>query len=295
MGPKGPRSVAPRAPNRTRRRLGLLRGNRRPRRGRASQQSFSAPILVDVGPTNSVAAAGNFPVLALRGPLLLTLVFWIQIGANARSRSRAKSRSKGRGNIKGSGQECPLHTNLEVISSRTCKPNSVCRFRQDGHSSGPRITARLKRPTRRLWRAEPARVPRSPKACRESLPIWSCSVWGLPCPAHYWSGGALLPHLFTLTWALRPGRYVFCGTFRRINPPLQRTQGRATLPDVIRHTALRSSDFPPVSRRATVRSGCQLIYYSARGYRAVVAHDELRSSQFPVLSSQFSVRAIRIC
>jgi len=33
------------------------------------------------------------------------------------------------------------------------------------------------------------------------LPIWSCSVWGLPCPPHYWSGGALLPHLFTLTAA----------------------------------------------------------------------------------------------
>src|SRR2546426_9792103 len=36
---------------------------------------------------------------------------------------------------------------------------------------------------------------------RDSLPIWSCSVWGLPCPSHYWSGGALLPHLFTLTLA----------------------------------------------------------------------------------------------
>ena len=68
-------------------------------------------------------------------------------------------------------------------------------LRQDGHSSGPRITARLKRPTRRLWRAEPARV----QLALNSLPIWSCSVWGLPCPAHYCVGGALLPHLFTLT------------------------------------------------------------------------------------------------
>jgi hypothetical protein len=33
------------------------------------------------------------------------------------------------------------------------------------------------------------------------------------------------------------------------------------LPDVIRHTALRSSDFPPSSRRATVRSGCQQLHY----------------------------------
>jgi hypothetical protein len=32
-----------------------------------------------------------------------------------------------------------------------------------------------------------------------SLPIWSCSVWGLPCRRHYCRRGALLPHLFTLT------------------------------------------------------------------------------------------------
>jgi hypothetical protein len=36
------------------------------------------------------------------------------------------------------------------------------------------------------------------------------------------------------------------------------------LPDVIRHTALRSSDFPPVSRRATVRSSCQQNHYIGR-------------------------------
>ncbi len=39
---------------------------------------------------------------------------------------------------------------------------------------------------------------------RRFLPIWSCSVWGLPCPGHYCPGGALLPHLFTLTEP-RPG------------------------------------------------------------------------------------------
>ena len=37
------------------------------------------------------------------------------------------------------------------------------------------------------------------------LPIWSCSVWGLPCPRHYCRGGALLPHLFTLTPASLQG------------------------------------------------------------------------------------------
>ena len=48
-----------------------------------------------------------------------------------------------------------------------------------------------------------------------SLPIWSCSVWGFPCPFHYWNGGALLPHLFTLTQTSQSGdhgRYIFCGT-----------------------------------------------------------------------------------
>ena len=37
---------------------------------------------------------------------------------------------------------------------------------------------------------------------RTSLPIWSCSVWGLPCPGPYEPSGALLPHHFTLTPAL---------------------------------------------------------------------------------------------
>ena len=52
---------------------------------------------------------------------------------------------------------------------------------------------------------------------RNFLPIWSCSVWGLPCPLHYCRGGALLPHLFTLTPRIRrcTRRYVFCGTSRQ--------------------------------------------------------------------------------
>ena len=82
--------------------------------------------------------------------------------------------------------------------------------------------------------------PGSEESSRVFLPIWSCSVWGLPCPLHCCRGGALLPHLFTLTPAFPPGRYIFCGTFRRM-------EFDSTLPDVIRHTALRSSDFPPLS------------------------------------------------
>jgi hypothetical protein len=173
--------------------------------------------------------------------------------------------------------------NKIVCGSRTCKPNSVCRCRQDGHSSGPRITAWLKRPTRRLWRAEPARVPASPKACRESLPIWSCSVWGLPCPAHYCSGGALLPHLFTLTWALRPGRYIFCGTFRRTIPPIKARGPSRTLSGTLLcgvRTFLPSRDERPSGPAAN------LFIIVHGGFGVVAAHAEWRSSQFPVLSSQ---------
>jgi hypothetical protein len=72
---------------------------------------------------------------------------------------------------------------------------------------------------------------------RRSSPIWSCSVWGLPCHRHCWRRGALLPHLFTLTALLRARRYILCGTFRQ-----RPFEGRR--PDVIRHTALWSSDFP---------------------------------------------------
>src|SRR5215470_9375760 len=65
---------------------------------------------------------------------------------------------------------------------------------------------------------------RRAEQARKSLPIWSCSVWGLPCPAHYCAGGALLPHLFTLTSALRLRRYAFCCAFRlSVLTPTSRT------------------------------------------------------------------------
>jgi hypothetical protein len=82
----------------------------------------------------------------------------------------------------------------------------------DGHSSRPAITDRLKRPTRKF--GAPSRHALSDRNRPNSFPIWSCSAWGLPCPGHYCPAGALLPHLFTLTAALRPRRYILCGTFR---------------------------------------------------------------------------------
>ena len=86
----------------------------------------------------------------------------------------------------------------------------------------------------------------------DSLPIWSCSVWGLPCHHLYRRRGALLPHLFTLT----PGEPV--AVFSLWHWPSLSLD--AQIPDVIRHTALRSSDFPlpkhASASAATARRTC---------------------------------------
>src|SRR5579864_2852040 len=68
----------------------------------------------------------------------------------------------------------------------------------DGHSSRPFIAERLKRPTRKFG-ASSRDALRTACAVLNSFPIWSCSVWGLPCLVHCCASGALLPHLFTLT------------------------------------------------------------------------------------------------
>ncbi len=100
-------------------------------------------------------------------------------------------------------------------------------------------------------------------AIQNSFPIWSCSVWGLPCPVHYCPGGALLPHLFTLTATVE---HLWLRGLAPALPSHPAQSGSAfavhlsaavyslwhfpsnglepTFPDVIRHTALRSSDFP---------------------------------------------------
>ena len=59
---------------------------------------------------------------------------------------------------------------------------SATRMLRDGHSSGPRITARLKRPTRRLWRAEPARIPSPPEGSPENPSLFGLAPCGV-CPA----------------------------------------------------------------------------------------------------------------
>jgi hypothetical protein len=85
-------------------------------------------------------------------------------------------------------------------SSWTCKPNSVRGIAPAGRPflwAAHYCVAQATYPEVVAHRAgtRPAKL-----ALRiGSLPIWSCSVWGLPCPLHYCGGGALLPHLFTLT------------------------------------------------------------------------------------------------
>ena len=106
------------------------------------------------------------------------------------------------------GRGCRLV--LQINSAgRSCKPNSVvC-----GHSSRRRVAAGIhQRPTRRFRQQlePPGRIGPMRSAAGldagASLPIWSCSVWGLPCPRRYRRGGALLPHHFTLTPALDTGK-----------------------------------------------------------------------------------------
>jgi hypothetical protein len=145
------------------------------------------------------------------------------------------------------------------FGKRTCKPNSVvC-----GHSSRRRVAADAhQRPTRRFQSclSHFAASGRCRAAARlrqsASLPIWSCSVWGLPCLRHYCRSGALLPHLFTLTarslvpesgpgaprLSTKPERrYVLCGTGRpRALTPASRTLS-GTLPCGVRTFLSRSS------------------------------------------------------
>ncbi len=144
---------------------------------------------------------------------------------------------------------------LWFFGKRTHKPNSVlC-----GHSSRRSVTARAhQRPTRRFRHLHEAHQRRRPVAgdpARAALPHRADaqpasgskprlpSLFGLaPCGVYHacpitGCSGALLPHLFTLTPSC-PG--AVCSLWHWPSTGLD-----ARVPDVIRHTALRSSDFPP--------------------------------------------------
>ena len=113
-------------------------------------------------------------------------------------------------------------------SSRNCRRTYKPNFVEDDHSSRRGITANVhQRPTRRFplhrpkpmkgprGRTGPARNPRQLGQPGTSLPIWSCSVWGLPCLR------ALQPERCALTAPFHPyhracarWRYLLCGTSR---------------------------------------------------------------------------------
>src|SRR6476646_3920039 len=135
-------------------------------------------------------------------------------------------------------------------------------LRQDGHSSGPSIAARLKRPTRRLWRTEPARASGEP----ETPSLFGLAPCGV-CPARRITATAVRSYR---TFSPLPRRCRRGGIFS-VALSVEWTRpsklGRGTLPDVIRHTALWSSDFPPPpldAARATVRSSCQQCHCNSR-------------------------------
>ena len=130
-----------------------------------------------------------------------------------------------------------------------------------------------------------------------SLPIWSCSVWGLPCLRPYGRSGALLPHLFTLTTAWGSPLDESIG---RPAYPLTRiaeavcflwhwpsTSLKARVPDVIRHTALRSSDFPPPAgfARAKTTGSDRPVLLPALVYR---------ENEFKPLSCRFAADLTRL-
>ena len=97
--------------------------------------------------------------------------------------------------------------------SRIYKPNSVCANTRcrDRRRTAIRLGHALLRGSSDLpgtfaqtlgARVGDAPSRHVPGLLPDSSPIWSCSVWGLPCLAHYCESGALLPHLFTLTLAV---------------------------------------------------------------------------------------------
>jgi hypothetical protein len=79
---------------------------------------------------------------------------------------------------------------------------------RDGHSSGLRITAQLKRPTRRLWRAEPARALRSLRFA-EAPSLFGLAPCGV-CPARCITAAAVRSYR---TFSPLPKRFRSGGMF----------------------------------------------------------------------------------
>ncbi len=144
-------------------------------------------------------------------------------GVSPLSDSSGRARRRGPGAPGKGGASAPK-------KESAVKPGSVV----DSHSSGMRVAAQLKRPTRR-----PVCGPHTAATGAACLPIWSCSRWGLPCRGCCHPRGALLPHHFTLTGTA-------CAVLRRYLSVALSVDSRP--PGVTWHRALWSPDFPPCAR-----------------------------------------------
>ena len=147
-----------------------------------------------------------------------------------------------------------------VCGSRTCKPNSVRlaagrSFLWATHycvaqATYPEVVAR-----------RVGTLPCETEASQEIPPYLVLLRVGFALPAASLRRRCALTAPFHPYLSLAARAVCFLWHFPS-NDPACTSAG--VLPDVIRHTALRSSDFPPVLRRATVRSGCQPVHYSAQ-------------------------------
>jgi hypothetical protein len=178
------------------------------------------------------------------------------------------------------------HLRTSVTAGPVSRILSV--LRRDGHSSGPRITAGLKRPTRRF--GAPSR--HACEAEASTVPPYLVLLRvGFALPT------ALLRLRCALTAPFHPYPGVAAGAVYSLwHFPSTRLE--PGFPDVIRHTALRSSDFPPSfldEMRATVRSGCQLDHY--RGWsprRDISSAGRRKYARAFVTSSQATDRRISV-
>jgi hypothetical protein len=147
----------------------------------------------------------------------------------------------------------PPETHTVVKWESACKPGSV----EDKHSSGTRVTASLKRPTRkRAWIGAAARR----AGC--CFPIWPCSRWGLPCRR-------MLP----------PTRCALTAPFHPCRPPFRGLGGLLSValsvgsrpPGVTWHPIRRSPDFPPrlISKRSVCPADSR-VHHIAWGKRAQI-------------------------
>ena len=92
-------------------------------------------------------------------------------------------------------------------------------------------------------------------------PAWACTRWGLPCPGCHQPGGALLPHLFTLTCDGRSEDQPSIGGSFSVALSLAPScthEGSLERVGVTHHRILSCSDFPLAGEQARRRAAALL-------------------------------------